>query len=118
KRRAIVSQQRRVNRLQSRGAHDGQVRIVQPDDLDPREHTGRHPPLGQRRPKRVEVLGAGIWKRLQKRRVDRAEDRGGRTNPERERGNRGQRKCRGPPKVPKGEPEVLKEGSQGGGYTP
>ena len=91
------------------GADDRQAGIVQPDDLDRRQVSGGDAAVGERRPERVEIPGAGIRQRLQQRGVDGAEDGGRGGDADRERADRGQGKRRRPAQSAQRKAKVLEE---------
>ena len=57
-----------------------------------------------------QTIRIGIWQRRQQDRVHDAEDRGGDTNPERERQKSGDREAGRPPQHPRAEPDVVRDG--------
>ena len=58
-RRAVVLQERDIVAQQAGGADNRQAGIIQPDDLDRREVSGRDTAIGERRPQRIEIPGLG-----------------------------------------------------------
>src|SRR5207248_11553049 len=105
----VLVQQREVVLLHAGGAHDRRGRAVQARDLAVREQAGGDAAVGQRRTDVVEILGLRVGQRLEQDRVQRAENRRGGADPERQRGDGGQRKRRGAAVTPEGEPQVLEQ---------